>query len=221
MRGSLIIALGVILLQTTAPAQTKDADSAPVAATGPTDSATGVVGAPARKLPSEYSPLTSSERWKLYFASAFGPRAILRSAAVGGITQAEGTPKEWGGGAEAYGDRFGNAMAKRVIRKTLESGGAALLHQDNRYFRSMESGFWKRTKHAIGSWFIARNTVGEAQFAYARFGAAVGTPFIARIWKPRSVNTVGDAAVSFGWTAAFGMGWNVFKEFGPARFRRQ
>jgi len=206
--------------QNAAPAQTPPADtpSAERSATG--DGSTGVVGATGARIGPEYKPLTASERWRLYFLSAFGPGAIAMAAAAGGIAQWSGTPKEWGGGAEAFGERVGNSFAKHVIRKTLESGAAAALHEDNRYMHSTETGFWKRSKHAIGSVFVARNEAGREHFAYSRFGGAVGASFISRIWQTRSVNTSGDAAVNFGITMATDMGWNVFKEFCPNRFRR-
>lgn len=168
----------------------------------------------------EYVPMTMSERARRYIVGAFGPGAILRAAASGGITQWEVTPREWGVGAEAYGDRFGNALAKHVIREALEFGGSAALREDNRYFRSTESGFFKRSKHAIGSVFVARNEAGGEHFAYSRFGAVAGSSFISRLWQPRSTNTSGDGAVSFGITMAADMGWNFVKEFSPRSLAR-
>ena len=149
---------------------------------------------------------------------AFGPGAVLRAAAAGGISQWEDTPKEWKQGSEAYGERLGNSLAEHVIRKTLESGAAAALHEDNRYFASTDTGFWKRTKHAVVSVFEARNEAGREHFAYSRFGAAVSASFISRAWQPPSETHAGDAAVNFGITMAVDMGWNVFKEFRPKRF---
>ena len=124
MRNVVIILLGTTLWQNSALAQS----------TGTSGRADGVTGQPRGNLPSDYAPLTASERWKLYFLGAFGPGAILRAGAVGGIRQWQGTPKEWRGGPEAYGDRFGSAMAQHVIQKTIESGAAAILHEDNRYY---------------------------------------------------------------------------------------
>jgi hypothetical protein len=180
-----------------------------------------VIGGAGAKLTEDYAPLTASERWRLYFRSTFGPGAILRAAASGGVAQATNTPKEWHGGAEAYGERVGNSFAEHIIRKTLESGAAAALHEDNRYFRSTETGVWKRSKHILASLFVARNQVGQEHFAYSRFGGAAGAAFISRIWQPHSKNTSGDAAVNFGLTMGVDLGWHAWKEFAPKRFRRQ
>ena len=205
-----MIALCVMFWHNAASAQKND-NQTPQSA----DRETGVVGAPTGKLKPEYVPLTASERWRLYFRSAFGPVAVLRATAAAGITQWTDTPKEWGGGAEAFGERVGNSFAKHVIRKTLESGAAAALHEDNRYVYSTDTGVWKRTKHVVASVFTARNEAGQEHFAYTRFGGALGASFISRIWQPRSENSSGDAAVNFGITIATDLGWNAFKEFRP------
>jgi hypothetical protein len=221
MRNITVIALGWMLWQNAASAQTNNVVTTPAENPVPNDGPSGVVGATGDALPPEYKPLTASERWRLYFMSAFGPAAIARAAASGGIAQWTNTPKEWRGGAKAYGERFGNAYAEHIIRKTLEAPAAAILHEDNRYFRSTETGFWRRSKHAVGSIFVARNEAGREHFAYSRFGGALGSAFISRIWQPPSKNTSGDAAEYFGITMAADIGWNVFREFRPRRFRRR
>ena len=168
----------------------------------------------------EYVPMTFSERARKYLVGAFGPGAILRAAAGAGSTQWSKTPKEWGVGAEAFGDRFGSAYAQHIIREALEFGGSWGLHEDNRYFRSTEPGFFKRSKHAVASIFVARNEAGGEHFAYSRFGSVMGSAFISRLWQPRSEDSAGSAVVSFGLTMASDIGWNVFKEFGPKSISR-
>ena len=210
-----IIALTMGLWQTVAPCQTVAPDSSATA-----DNGTGVIGVARVKITQDYAPLTRSERLRVYFQSAFGPMAVLRATASGAIAQAKDTPKEWHQGAEAFGERIGNSFAEHVVRKTIESGAAAALREDNRYIRSTETGVWKRSRHVLASVFTARNEAGGEHFAYSRFGGAVGSSFISRIWQPHSSNTSGDAAVTFGIMMATDLGWNALKEFSPARFRR-
>jgi hypothetical protein len=222
MKQLVSFAFAAALLQCPISAQTPgvdNADTAGVETSAPADSpaspsapsASATEPAASR----EYVPMTSSERARKYILGAFGPGAILRAAASGGIDQWKNSPKEWGGGPEAYGDRFGSALAKHVIREALEYGGSLALHEDNRYFRSTDTGFFKRSKHAVASIFVARNEAGGEHFAYSRFGSVAGSSFISRLWQPNSTNTAGDAAVSFGLTMVTDMGWNLFKEFAP------
>jgi len=180
---------------------------------GPSDStpANGAV----RLTAPDYAPMTFSERARKYIVGAFGPGAIVRAAAGAGIAQWKVTPKEWRVGPEAYGDRFGSIYATHVIREALEFGGSLALREDNRYFRSTDSGFFKRTKHAVTSVFVARNEAGGEHFAYSRFVAVAGSSFISRLWQPPSDDSGGDGAVNFGVTMAADIGWNFFHEFCP------
>ena len=90
---SFVVAIGLLLWQNVAPAQTNNIDGTP--ADNRADTKSGVSGATAVAVRPEFTPLTASERWKLYFTSTFGPGAIARAVVGGGIAQRRGTPKEW------------------------------------------------------------------------------------------------------------------------------
>jgi hypothetical protein len=216
MRNFLFIAFGLIVLQDTAAAQTNPGTSLAETAP-PIETATGVIGATSDEIPHEFTPLTESEKLRLYLRRAFGPAAIARAAAAGGIAQSTNTPKEWRRGADGYGKRVGTSMATHIIDKTLEYGASELLREDNRYIRSGEGGFGKRVNHAFGAVFVARNEGGRGHFAYSRFGGAAGAAFISRLWQPHSTNSAGDAAVTFGVIMATDIVGNFLHEFWPAR----
>jgi hypothetical protein len=163
----------------------------------------------------DFAPMTRTERLRQYLTGLVDPESILRVAASSGIRQAENSPKEWGGGAEAYGERFGEAFAQHVIRRTLQSGTAAALHEDNRYFASGETGFFRRAKYAIASTFLARHDNGDRYLSISRLGGAAGSSFISRLWQPRSTNSAGDGAVGFGIAMGTDAGFNVLREFWP------
>jgi hypothetical protein len=165
--------------------------------------------------PPEFAPMTCSERLRNYVVDAAGYESILRSAASAGIRQAEGTPKEWGGGAKGYGERVGNSFAEHFIDQTLQYGISAALHEDNRYFVSGQTGFFVRTRYAIKSTLLARHDNGSQHFSFSRIGGAAGGAFISREWQPRSATSAGDGAVTFGITMASDIGFNVFREFWP------
>jgi len=216
----LCFAVGVVLMQTPASAQPAGVDTPPVDTPSTPNNPTTSKAGTATLATQEFVPMTASERARKYILGAFGPGAILRAAASGGISQWTETPKEWGVGPEAYGDRFGNAFAKHVVREALEYGMSAALHEDNRYFRSTETGFFKRSKHAVASAFVARNDVGGEHFAYSRFGSVLGASFVSRLWQPRSEDGSGDAVMSFGLTMAADIGFNFFHEFCPRTLTR-
>jgi len=174
--------------------------------------------------PAEFAPMTSSERLRNYLVGLADGESIVRAAAAAGINQAKGNPKEWGGGAEGFGERVGDAYAQHAIHRTLQYGISAALHEDNRYFVSGQTGFLKRTKYAIKSTLLARHDNGDQYFSFSRFGSAAGAAFISRAWQPRSTTSAGDGAVTFGITMASDVGFNVFREFWPdlkRRFRKE
>ena len=168
----------------------------------------------------EFFPLTRSERLRNYLLSVSSPQSIFAAAASAGIRQATNSPKEWQGGAEGYGYRLGDAVAKHIMRRTLEYGASAALHEDNRYLVSAQHGFLRRTEYAIASTFVARHDNGRRGIAFSRIGAAAGTSFISRFWQPPSTTTAGDGAVSFGISMATDVGFNVVREFWPDVKRR-
>lgn len=86
-----------------------------------------------------FVPMTQSARLRNYLAGLTGYQAILQSAASSGISQAQGKPEEWGGGAEGYGRRFGHAYAQNLIHRTLQYGISAALHEDDRYIEALKA----------------------------------------------------------------------------------
>jgi hypothetical protein len=165
--------------------------------------------------PPEFAPMTRSERLSNYLVGIADGESLIRAAASAGIAQAKGTPKEWGGGAEGYGERMGNAYAQHVIHRTLQYGISAALHEDNRYFVSGQTGFLRRTKYAVVHTLLARHDNGSQSFSFSRVGSAAGSAFISRAWQPRSTTSAGDGAVTFGITMGSDVGFNVFREFWP------
>src|SRR5260370_31936352 len=75
--------------------------------------------------------------------ATYKPMALLGVAAYAGVLQADGAPKEWGGGGGAYGQRYASTLAWVGIHSALAFSLDSALHQDPRYYRSGDGGFWK------------------------------------------------------------------------------
>jgi hypothetical protein len=175
----------------------------------------------ASNAPPKFMPMTPGERFRSYVFRVVGAQPFITAAATAGISQAADTPKEWRGGAEGFGKRVGSAYAQHFIRGTLEYGLSAALHEDNRYFVSGQTGFFRRTKYAVVSTLLARHANGDQSFSFSRIGSAAGAAFISRAWLPRSTTGAGDGAVSFGISMGSDIGFNVFREFWPGLKRRR
>jgi hypothetical protein len=166
-----------------------------------------------------YTPLTGSDRLRMFGSGVFGPMALATSTLSAAIGQWRDSPHEWPQGAEGYGMRFGSGYAQRIVGETLMLGSSSLFHQDSRYFRSTESGTGARLKHAILSTFTARRDDGSTTFGYARIGSMLGASFISRTWQPASTGGVGNAMANFGSSVGAAMGFNVAREFLSQKFR--
>src|SRR3954451_14176039 len=104
MERYLWIAIGAMLMGSHASGQTISPAASVVDAAGPADPSGTLAAADSTPTISpEFQPMTASERARRSLIGTFGPGAMVRAAAAGGIAQWSGTPKEWGNGAAAYG----------------------------------------------------------------------------------------------------------------------
>lgn len=165
-----------------------------------------------------YVPMTQQERLRYYFRHMFNAESVLRSAAAAGINQAMNTPGEWHQGAEAYGRRFASSYGEHLISSTVMYGTSAVLHEDNRYFRSGRTGFGPRLKYAIASSFLARRDDGSKHFSISRFTGYAAAAAISRAWQPPSTNGPVNATTAFEIAVGVETGFNVAREFLPQIF---
>jgi hypothetical protein len=166
-----------------------------------------------------FQPLTQRERNRLFGESLINPVWYLRGATSAAQNQWTDTPKEWEQGASGYGKRYGDIMGQYAIRKTVTFGFESLLHEDNRYFPSGKKGFWPRTAYALSSGLLARHDNGKRYPSASLLVGVASGAYLSRFWQPPGSRTVGDAAVSFGISMGWNIGFGVFKEFLPDMLR--
>src|SRR5580698_828010 len=99
---------------------------------------------------------------KLFFhARGVGsPLSLAGTAAYAGVLHGLNSPREWGQGGGAYGKRLASALGGSAIHGALAFGLDSTLHEDPRYFRSHDSGFWRRTAHAFRGTILTRTDTG-------------------------------------------------------------
>src|SRR5277367_3214486 len=132
---------------------------------------------PAAAMAQPLEPLSAMSKLKFHAMSVGSPLALAGTAAYAGILQGLDTPKEWGQGAGAYGKRFASALGSNAIHGALAFGLDSTLHQDPRYFRSHDSGFWRRTAHALRGTILTRTDTGGETLSTWRLGSAYGAAF--------------------------------------------
>lgn len=178
------------------------------------DKVLGMVG------PAEPGRLTEKKRFQLYVVRTAGPVPLLGEALGAGISQWENSPKEWGQGWGAYGERYGSNLAYNAVRQTISYGTSIVFREDNRYFASHKHGFWARTGYAVLSTVTARHPDGRQTFSVSSVTGVLGASAISSIWGPRSrkgIENIGsNASISFAATAGF----NIVREFLPDLLHR-
>ena len=124
-------------------------------------------------------------------------------------------PREWGQGAGAYGKRFASTLGSSAIHGVLAFGLDSALHQDPRYFRSRNPGFWRRTGHAFRGTILTRTDSGGETISIWRLGSAYGAAFLSNEWYPDRLNTVRLGAAQGSLHIAFDFVNNLGSEFWP------
>lgn len=171
--------------------------------------------------PRAYVSMTQTERLHYYFKHMFSAESFLRSAAGAGINQALDLPHEWGQGDEGYARRFASSYGEHIIQSTVMYGTSVLLHEDNRYFRSGQTGFGARLKYAIESTFVARHDDGSSHLSFSRIGSYAAAAAISRAWQPPSARGPIHVVDAFSIFVGAEVGFNVAREFLPRIFHSQ
>lgn len=154
-------------------------------------------------------PDTWQSKLRFHASAAYSPWSLVGTAAYTGFLQEIDFPREWGQGASGYGKRLGSELAYVGVRNVMGLALDAALHEDPRYYRSTDSGLWRRTKHALRGTIVTRTDSGGETFAWWRFGSAYGATYISNQWYPDRVNTValdltqGTTQIGFDFLANF------------------
>jgi hypothetical protein len=168
--------------------------------------------------PTNAVPYSVQQKFKYRTSQIFGFRGLVIAAAGAGIAQARNEPKEWGGGAAAYGKRYGSAFGERFTVYGADFILESAFHEDPRYFPSRETTFGPRFTHAVLRALITHTDSGSDRFAFAKVTSAFASGQIVNAWQPASNNKVSDGLIRAGLTLAEDAAVNVIKEFIP-RFR--
>ena len=160
-------------------------------------------------------PLSVTEKFDYSVVQAFGLRGFLGAGVGASIGQAEDRPKEWGGGATGFADRYGSSFATHFSRQVIAFGMESTLHEDPRYFPCEDKAFKARLKSVLIQTVTVRTDYGTRQIAYARIGSAFAAGELSNAWQPRSTDSFGDGllrgAIMLGGDASY----NFLQEFVP------
>jgi len=162
-----------------------------------------------------YTPMTQRERFHYYMRHMFSAESVFRDAAGAGILQLNNTPAEWGQGAAGYGRRFANAYAEHILQASSMYGLSEVFHEDNRYFRSGETGTGRRIRYALLSAVMGRHYDGTRHLSFSRVASYLIAAGVSRSWQPPSTRGPANFAGSFGVGLGTDAGFDLVREFFP------
>jgi hypothetical protein len=165
-------------------------------------------------------PLSTGQKFQLFFKSETDPWPFALASVVAGINQADDSDEEWGQGVQGYAKRFGAAYTDSFIGNFF--GNAVLTswwHEDPRYYQKGTGSVTGRALWAATSTVWCKRDSGKWGPNYANvIGNLIGSA-IARVYYPASERHVGDTIVDGLTVSAEGIVGSEVIEFWPDMVR--
>jgi hypothetical protein len=138
-------------------------------------------------------PLSSGQKYRLFFRSAFDPWPFALNAVVAGVNQAADAEPEWGQGMQGYARRYGAGYSDYFIGNFFGNAVlTSLLHEDPRYFQKGSGSFMSRFLWAAASTVWCKRDRGGWGPNWANVGGNLIGAAISRSYYPASERTVTD-----------------------------
>jgi hypothetical protein len=164
----------------------------------------------------ELPPMTTGQKYRLAAAQGFDYFAYPFNAALAGIDQANNSPKSWGQGWGAYGQRFGENFADNTIGTFMTTAVfPSLLHEDPRYYQMGKGPFLRRTYHAINRLFVVRTDSGGTQCNYSELVGNAAAAAFSNVYHAPEDRTFSRNIGTFGLLIMWDGVGNLMKEFWP------
>jgi len=162
-------------------------------------------------------PMTVAEKGTLFLRTSVSPFNFVAAAGTAGIWQAtQDRTQGFGQGWEAYGSRFGAALADRESSDFFKTFVlSSMLRMDPRYFRKGTGTTGSRLGYAISRVIVGRTDKGHATFNAPEILGNVGSAGLSNLYYPESDRTASRTMETAALNIAADAGWNVLKEFGP------
>jgi len=167
--------------------------------------------------PGSYTPLTRSDRWNLYLRMTYASAGPYLSPAVNALLldQANGTPRQWGGGFAGFGRRLASRAGNAVLQGSFQAPLAAMLHEDVRYIPTTQRSVQRRALHAVLYSFLTYNNKGHPTLNVANLSAFYASTAVTTIWLPGVGNAVKYTLSNASEQIALSFPLNVVQEFWP------
>lgn len=164
-------------------------------------------------------PLTVGGKSKLFVNQSISPPYLLAAGLSAAVGQAREVPKDYGQGWDAYGGRYGAAIARASSNSFFSTFLiASALHQDPRFFPQSHPTFWGSVKYSAERVFVTRNDSGRDVFNTSGIVGTLAAEALANVYLPDSEQTGAKTAKRYGTDLAWRFAGNMFKNYWPTIF---
>lgn len=161
-------------------------------------------------------PLTTHEKLTVFIKDSYSPFNMVAAAFNAAVLQASQGRKGYGQGWDAYGSRFGAAMADSESSSFFQTFLLpSLFRQDPRYFRMREGPVFHRGMYAVTRVFVTHGDNGHHQFNFSEVLGGFASAGVSNAYYPSDQRDAGDVLYRAGLGIVTDAGWNLLKEFGP------
>jgi hypothetical protein len=168
----------------------------------------------------DFKPIRPREKFGIATRDAFDPGTFALAAAFGAQSQITSASPSFGTGASAYGHYFATQYADLFIGDYFtEAVFPTLFRQDPRYFRSSETGKWKRFRYAATRVFITYSDQGKKQFNISEVVGNSAAVAISSAYYPDRRNAA-DAGAKLATQLAVDVVSDLMKEYWPEISRK-
>ena len=137
-------------------------------------------------------PLSTGQKYQLFFKSASDPWPFLLASVLAGISQAENGLPEYGQGVQGYAKRFGASYGDYFIGNFLGNAVfASVMHEDPRYYQKGHGTYLRRALWAASGTVWCKRDNGTWGPNYANVIGNLSGAAVANVYYPQSERTVG------------------------------
>ncbi|MBY0506179.1 MAG: hypothetical protein K2X03_19840 [Bryobacteraceae bacterium] len=174
----------------------------------------------------DWSTPSRQERLRVWWRGiAASPGSYIRSTVTSGMNHLSNSPRDYGQGWGAFGQRYGNTFLTYSLQDTVGQSLSASVGYEMRYIQCKCTGFMPRFGHALAWNFVTYNREGKKVFNWPSLvgGYAVGalsttyTPN--QKWSAQGIQA-GNSAIYFGFMSSLLQEFSPSKIFGRHKSRK-
>lgn len=164
-------------------------------------------------------PMTTGEKFRLFVNQSISPPYVLAAGISAAYNQARNSPPAYGQGWNAYGNRYGESIARAASNAFFGNFVfASMLHQDPRFYPQNRPSFWGSVKYSAQRVFVTRTDSGRDTFNSSGILGTAAAEGLANAYLPVSEQTAAKNLERVGTDLAWRFAGNMFKNYWPTIF---